>query len=702
MLKKQDILNSTDGGLEVFRHYLKGDWQVGKNFKNPLYDDKNASCNIYKDKRSDTYKMKDFGNESFSGDCFFLVGYLHGLDCRKASDFVEILKIINRDLDLCLENKNIAHRTISQQVTSFAKNVEKTKNVEETQSEQEMVGTKNEEIPYEFVIKPFTEQELAFWSKSGITHSLLEKYEVVAMQRFSSINKKGKPYTLHSSQSEPMFGYVSANSIKLYRPFSKIRFLYAGDVSQYCFGLEKLPLQGDILFITSGEKDVLSLVAHGFSAICFNSETTHIFKEIIKMLKPRFRYIVLLFDADETGRKASQQQQERLKEFDVLSLTLPLSGSKKDKDISDYFQKGFSTQDFRRLFGKLLENQYQSTLSQLKTCEIDWEHPPKKQQMLIAIEGVPIGVQSSLLGITGGEGTGKSHYVAALLSGALTQSVHTEIDTLGTHIIPCPKEKAVLFFDTEQSQDQLYQNIERLLTRAKLPTKPSQFKAYCLTQIARKERFVMIRKSLEMAYFEYKGIHLVVIDGIADLIGAVNNETESIEIIEELYALAGVYQTCIVCVLHLTPSGLKIRGHLGSELQRKASAVLSIEKDKKGDISVVRPLKVRNGTISKIPQILFRWDETLGMHSYLGERKNTFESKDKITTLATLISPLFKTKTLWHFSDLCKEIQEITGVTERTAKTYIRNLKEKEILIGTVENPQLLEKGKPLKELLGG
>ncbi|WP_404812535.1 hypothetical protein ACIRNY_02915 [Capnocytophaga canimorsus] len=102
MLKKQDILNSTDGGLEVFRYYLQGDWRVGKNFKNPLYDDKNASCNIYKDKRSDTYKMKDFGNESFSGDCFFLVGYLHGLDCRNSSDFVDILKIINRDLGLCL------------------------------------------------------------------------------------------------------------------------------------------------------------------------------------------------------------------------------------------------------------------------------------------------------------------------------------------------------------------------------------------------------------------------------------------------------------------------------------------------------------------------------------------------------------------------------------------------------------------------
>lgn len=689
MLKKQDILDKTNGGLEVFRYYLRGDWQVGKNFKNLLYDDKNASCNIYKDEKHNCYKMKDFGNEMFSGDCFFLVGFLHHLDCKKPSDFVEILKIINRDLGLGLEEK-----------TSFSKATLPNKNAEKTENEL-YTDKKSEENTYEFEVKNFTEKEQDFWAKSGITISVLKSYQVVSLRKFSSVNKKGKPYTLYSTESEPMFGYVFENHLKVYRPFSKIRFLYGGEVLDYCFGLEKLPLQGDVLFITSGEKDVLSLAAHGFYAICFNSETAHIPKEIIKTLKPRFQYLVILFDVDETGKKASERQKEHLKEFGVLSLVLPLSGGKKDKDISDYFQKGFSAQDFRELFGQLLENESQSTLSLLKTCEIDWKNPPKKQQTLIAIEGIPIGVQSSLVGITGGEGTGKSHFVAALLAGAIRQSESIEIDTLGTQISACPTEKVVLFFDTEQSQDQLYQNIEKLLKRAQLPTMPSQLRAYCLTQVARKERFMLIRKCLEMYHFRYAGIHLVVIDGIADLVGAVNNETESIEIIEELYALAGMYQTCMVCVLHLTPSGLKIRGHLGSELQRKASAVLSIEKDKNGAISVVKPLKVRSGNFSKIPQILFQWDDTLGMHRYLGERKNTTENKDKTTALATLISPLFKQKTSWCFSDLCREIQEITGVTERTAKTYIHNLKEKEILVSPPEKPKQLEMGKRLKELLG-
>jgi len=102
MLRKEEILSRTNNGLLVFKHYLPGDWRIGRHFLNPLYQDKKASCNIYFDRHSGMYKMKDFGNDSYSGDCFFLVGQLKGLDCNRAADFVEILEIIDRDLGLGL------------------------------------------------------------------------------------------------------------------------------------------------------------------------------------------------------------------------------------------------------------------------------------------------------------------------------------------------------------------------------------------------------------------------------------------------------------------------------------------------------------------------------------------------------------------------------------------------------------------------
>ena len=98
MLRKEEVLERTNNGLNIFRHYIACQWRVGRNFFNPLYEDRKASCNIYFDRRSGVYRIKDFGNDEYSGDCFFFVGKLKGLDCSNGADFVEILKTINRDI----------------------------------------------------------------------------------------------------------------------------------------------------------------------------------------------------------------------------------------------------------------------------------------------------------------------------------------------------------------------------------------------------------------------------------------------------------------------------------------------------------------------------------------------------------------------------------------------------------------------------
>ena len=64
-MNKEDILQATDRGLSVFRHYLPVPFRIGKKFLNPLYKDTKASCNVYYDRRHSVYKMKDFGNEEY-------------------------------------------------------------------------------------------------------------------------------------------------------------------------------------------------------------------------------------------------------------------------------------------------------------------------------------------------------------------------------------------------------------------------------------------------------------------------------------------------------------------------------------------------------------------------------------------------------------------------------------------------------------
>ena len=129
-----------------------------------------------------------------------------------------------------------------------------------------------------------------------------------------------------------MYGYVGDKYIKIYRPRSEMRFLYAGDLGDnYCFGLDQLSAKGDLLFITGGEKDVMSLAANGFHAICFNSETTVIPTSVLMLLSYRFKHIVLLYDMDKTGLEVSAKRQEELKPFALKRLLLHCQEQKKKR-----------------------------------------------------------------------------------------------------------------------------------------------------------------------------------------------------------------------------------------------------------------------------------------------------------------------------------------------------------------------------------
>lgn len=102
----------------------------------------------------------------------------------------------------------------------------------------------------------------------------------------------------------------------------------------------------------------------------------------------------------------------------------------------------------------------------------------------------------NILCITGGEGTGKSNYVAALIAGSIVKENRT-IDTLGVNVVITLTVKAVLLYDTEQSEVQLFKNVSNLLKRAKLNEKPEELRAFSLTGMSRKERLQAIVQSMD-------------------------------------------------------------------------------------------------------------------------------------------------------------------------------------------------------------
>jgi len=670
---KEEILEHTNRGLEIFCFYMPIDFVPKRNFRNPLYKDKRASCNIYLDTKSQCYRMKDFGNEAYSGDCFWFAATMLGLDVR--SDFKKVLLTIIQDLNL---NITMDFKTDENRKTKSLKDIRLVSSTS-TNAKEELSEKKKIFKLYE---QPFRADEIAYWQRYGITDKVLQKYHVKSLFRYETISNQGNPFSLTSTKNEPIFCYVMGDFVKIYRPNSKLRFLYGGDKSKdYIFGFEQLPSKGDILFITGGEKDVLSLSSHHFNAICFNSETASIPEPIIESLQLRFRHIILLYDTDETGLREAERQAKQLEPYHVFCLSLSLQGTKTEKDISDFFALGKTAKDLTSLLTDKLSSIYTHTIMMLQSCEIDYENPPDASKSIVAVNGVPLGTQDNLLCITGGEGTGKSNYVAAILTGTLgTERLPAE-RTLGLEITPNPNGLAVLHYDTEQSEAQLHKNLGKTLQRASLKNVPKFYHSLYLASLSRKDRLKLIRESMDLFYHKHGGIHLVVIDGIADLIRSANDETESIAIVDELYRLAGIYNTCIICVLHFVPNGIKLRGHIGSELQRKAAGILSIEKDDNPEYSVVKALKVRDGSPLDVPMMLFGWDKAEDMHVYRGEKSKEDKEKRKTDELIAVVKETFRNSFKITYQELCEVLMRKMEIKDRTAKKYIAYMKEQRILI---------------------
>lgn len=343
---KDKILERTNGGLTVFTHYL-GEGCLAKKFCNPFRDDKHPSCRLYENKNSDgliTYYMYDFARSEYSGDCFWMVAKMLNVDL--ARDFKAILETIDHDLCLCVFESN--DKAMRQDVDYKARMLRKYHRMEESSIKS-----------FTLERKSFTREELSYWSKYGIAEDTLRRFKVSSVKNCTFLKANDKSFTVFGSKDIPMFAYEFGDSdgFKFYRPKAKSRFLYAGNLPKpYVFGWEQLPETGKVVFITGGEKDVMSLAAHGFHAIAFNSETASIPEEKMQSLSKRFEKVMFLYDSDDTGKAESLKNLEKYKgKYNVSRLVLPLNGTKAEKDISDFFATGHDGQDLEFLITKSQE-----------------------------------------------------------------------------------------------------------------------------------------------------------------------------------------------------------------------------------------------------------------------------------------------------------------------------------------------------------
>ena len=353
----QKILDHTDDGLKVFTHYI-GKVKKGVTFRNPYRDDERPSCRLYhrtNKKGVGKWYMKDYGDSDWCGDCFWLVATICHLNLQ--SNFREILHIIDKDLNLF-----VLDDTLSQNI-SYTK-MEKHEVQPSQYSQSKIVG-------FQPTFQPFTESELKFWGRYGISRDILERYNVRSIKSCRFTREDCSTYTESSSYDYPIFAYVNAfpiyssdgtkvsediKGMKIYRPKSKSRFMYVGVLQKpYMFGdmtwLYITSDMEDVIYITGGEKDTLSLLSHGFHAICLNSETARVSRVWIESMLRKFRWVVFLYDCDACGKKESLARVEEFRQqySTVIRLVLPLDGTKTEKDVSDFFALGHTAEELQSI-----------------------------------------------------------------------------------------------------------------------------------------------------------------------------------------------------------------------------------------------------------------------------------------------------------------------------------------------------------------
>ena len=136
-----------------------------------------------------------------------------------------------------------------------------------------------------------------------------------------------------------------------------------------------------LLFITAGEKDAEALIARGeLATTCLGGERAWLSEFGYQYDLNRFQRICIIPDRDgeEPAATVAQQYPQRIMDTltgpQVRMLELPdLSGSKDDKDLSDWFAKGHTIEELRKLAYPLFKEPDQSPLEVVTVADVESE-----------------------------------------------------------------------------------------------------------------------------------------------------------------------------------------------------------------------------------------------------------------------------------------------------------------------------------------
>lgn len=323
--------------------------------------------------------------------------------------------------------------------------------------------------------------------------------------------------------------------------------------------------------------------------------------------------------------------------------------------------------------GERPEDTRLTRLNAIEARRFDINTPPPELKPVATLNGIAIATAGNLIPITGQAKAGKSQIAAALIASSMADN-QAGVDCFGLRA-DNPEGKAVIHLDAEQSEPDFFRLTKGALWRAGVSKQPDWLYAYHLTGFEPEQLRDDFETVLSVAAERHGGIHFAFIDGFGDMLASPNDEAESFALVRSLHSRAEEYATPIFGVIHHNAGSesLKMRGHVGSQFERKAETVLCCKKDKE-EVVTLYTTATRHAPIPENKGSRFQWsDEAKGFVSVAS--KSDIQADRNALKKAELVQSAFLQDAGLSHKELVSRIMQLEAIREDAAKKRVARLR---------------------------
>lgn len=287
---------------------------------------------------------------------------------------------------------------------------------------------------------------------------------------------------------------------------------------------------------------------------------------------------------------------------------------------------------------------------------------------IITIDGSNFAIRSGMSVLNGKKGSGKSTVLRIMMTLALLKEKPNWFDDLTIEVKPA-NGKTVIYINTEMPDSLVKEMHDQILKDLGVSETPTNFIVLDFLGLDVHRRASAINDLFKV----YDDIHLIFIDGGADTLEGVNEETTSIKSVETLIKLAQSHQTCIVNVIHLNQGNGETRGHYGQHSERKASGIATVKFDESKEVFEIKYGGKSRGTKMFKP-VHFGYIDKNRVQRITPDTTAQIVKKAKNDSLLELVITCFKDRERIERSELTKLIADITNTSIKTGQTRLNQM----------------------------